>query len=426
MATYTAIAFDSLIEPGSSKSMITANTILEKKNVAANAEADVSSPKLGKRHNTPTPLTIDRKYHWSQISPTLYATPEPTPLPTSPTSFSPSPYVINHKRRGPSLLRSSSQHDVAGPKQAVIDEGVVDANVVVLTPIPTEEKDMNAILDCGNLGDGSTISSVNGCLSRKDGIVGGMTLNLESVNELQDSIHPDKNNNEEEHRFGLQQYLNLATPGSEYFDAWDDLSSESGLQLSLHHAEAELREIRLSLSRETEKRNEAEERLNKMQCEWQKLREQLSLVGINLQADPSALEEEEGETVAEDVCCQLNVGQFVSDSIDRATAKAEIEMERRIETKNVEIARLWDKLRYYETMNSEMSQRNQEAMENARRVREGGNRWQKRLLFWGSISAGTAVVVGTGVLVWSYLDIGGGSSTQTDHSVATDHQTQHR
>lgn len=425
MPTFTAIAFDScFIQPASSNSMITANTVVEKEHVAASAEADVSTPKLGRRHNTPTPLTIDRKYHWSQISPTLYATPQPAPLPTSPTSFSPSPYVINHKRRGPSLLRSSSQCNVVGPKQAAVGEGVVplkDASVTVLTPIPTETKDMNVNLDCSsNLGDGSSSSSVSGCLSRKEGMmVGSMTLNLEPVNEIQDSIHSDN-------RFGPQQYLNLATPGSEYFDAWDELSSESGLQLSLHHAEAELREISLSLSMETEKRNQAEERLNKMQCEWQKLREQLSLVGINLQADPSRVFEQEGEPgvdLAEDLSRELNVGRFVSESIDRAKEKAEIEMERRIETKNIEIARLWDKLHYYETMNSEMSQRNQEAMENARRVREGGMKWQRRLWFWGSITAAAAVVVGTGVLGWSYLDKrrGGPSMEAMDNQTNSTH-----
>ncbi|CAN1225582.1 hypothetical protein LINPERPRIM_LOCUS2515 [Linum perenne] len=40
----------------------------------------------------------------------------------------------------------------------------------------------------------------------------------------------------------------------------------------------------------------------------------------------------------------------------------EAEMETQIEAKNFEIARLMDRLRYYEAVNHEMSQRNQEAV----------------------------------------------------------------
>lgn len=36
-----------------------------------------------------------------QMSPSLYATPTEIPLPNSPSSFPPSPYIVNHKGRGP-------------------------------------------------------------------------------------------------------------------------------------------------------------------------------------------------------------------------------------------------------------------------------------------------------------------------------------
>jgi hypothetical protein len=46
--------------------------------------------------------------------PALYTTPETTSLPDSPSSFPGtwSPYLINHKRRGPGLIKTPSQGDV--------------------------------------------------------------------------------------------------------------------------------------------------------------------------------------------------------------------------------------------------------------------------------------------------------------------------
>jgi len=53
----------------------------------------------------------------------LYATPESTPLPDSPTSLLPplSPYVINHKRRGPRLFKSLSDKHVIERKVDEVD-----------------------------------------------------------------------------------------------------------------------------------------------------------------------------------------------------------------------------------------------------------------------------------------------------------------
>lgn len=66
--------------------------------------------------------TSERKAPWPQIKPALYATPEIPPLPGSPTSFPPSPYVIDHKRRGPRLLKSSSVVDVAAKGEDVAEQ----------------------------------------------------------------------------------------------------------------------------------------------------------------------------------------------------------------------------------------------------------------------------------------------------------------
>ena len=138
---------------------------------------------------------------------------------------------------------------------------------------------------------------------------------------------------------------------------------------SLHadlSSEAELREMRLSLLMEIEKRKQAEEALNNMQSLWQRLGQQLSLVGLALPADPTVVAE--GEQLdcdpAEELCQQVDVSRFVSESIGRgvARAEAEMEMEALIESKNFEIARLNDRLHFYEVVNREMYQRNQDAL----------------------------------------------------------------
>lgn len=79
MPIFTPVTLDRFFEPGSHN--------LSERSSFVTAKVDQSIPRRS-------------------ISPALYATPETTPLPPdsqlSPSSFSPvSPYVINHKRRGP-------------------------------------------------------------------------------------------------------------------------------------------------------------------------------------------------------------------------------------------------------------------------------------------------------------------------------------
>lgn len=146
-----------------------------------------------------------------------------------------------------------------------------------------------------------------------------------------------------------------------------ELSSESGhgQQLSVCDLETELSEMRLSLLMEIEKRKQAEESLNNLRNQWQRIREQLSLVGLTLPADPTVAEHEQlGSDPVEELGQQLYLARFVSNSIGRAIAKAEMEaeLEDQIESKNFEIARLCDKLHNYEAMNQEMVQRNQDVL----------------------------------------------------------------
>lgn len=148
------------------------------------------------------------------------------------------------------------------------------------------------------------------------------------------------------------------------FLLYAELSTDSGLQPSLRALEEELRGIRLSLLMEIEKRKQAEDALQNMQNCWWTLREQLSLVGLTLTADPTVGTEQIVADAAEELSQQVHAARFVSEAIGRGIAKAEAEavMEAQLKAKNFEIARLWDRLHYYEAVNHEMSQRNQEAV----------------------------------------------------------------
>lgn len=145
-----------------------------------------------------------------------------------------------------------------------------------------------------------------------------------------------------------------------------ELSSVSATQNSAYDVEAELREMRLSLLMEIEKRKQAEDSLNNMKSQWESIRQGLRLVGIILPAGLSTVAEAEqlNSDPVEDLCQQLYVARFISNTIGRATVRAEVEMEMeaQLESKNFEIARILERLHCYETMNREMSQRNQEAV----------------------------------------------------------------
>lgn len=145
-----------------------------------------------------------------------------------------------------------------------------------------------------------------------------------------------------------------------------ELSSAGSLQSSMRDLDSEVREIRVNLLMEIERRKPAEDAFNSMERQWESLREKLSAVGVILSSASAIVMEDGGlkSDIAEDVCHQVSVARFVADAVGRGVAKAEVEkeMESLVESKNFEIARLIDRLHYYETMNSEMSNRNQEAM----------------------------------------------------------------
>ncbi|KAL7612560.1 hypothetical protein Lser_V15G07247 [Lactuca serriola] len=373
MPTFTTIALHSLIEPKASKSMAAG------KNGSDSKQGNQVNDTDKQPDSNNSTETKERKHHWTQISPALYATPDPTPLPLipdSPSSFTPSPYIVNHKGRGPRLLKTFSEKDAAlldAKTSETIDEKINGTDDIDISNDPAVEQD-------------NSISNPN----------------LEQDNETDDFFDPQDSLSVRSSTDGVN------TSASEFYDAWEELSSEIGSQSSRSDFETELREMKLSLLVEMEKRKQAEEKINDMKNQWGRIREQLSLVGLNL----TNLEEDQS---ADDLSNQVHVIRFVSDSIGRGIGKAEVEaeMELLLDSKNFEIARLLDRLKYYEAVNREMSQRNQESMETMRSVRQRRKRRQKWI--WGSIVA--VVTVGSAALVWSNVSIEKGSiSTDSDSS----------
>ncbi|KAF7850166.1 hypothetical protein BT93_L5787 [Corymbia citriodora subsp. variegata] len=433
MPTFTAIALDRLLEPGTSRSVDkSVNSPMPVPKSKPSRPEPVPNAKLERRRST---SIMERKVQRPQMTPALYATPETTPVPDSPSSFPPSPYIINHKRRGPRLVKSLSVDDVSSRKKGM-DEGNTNSNlteakseeVASAGDVPVTFTIVNTVGDEHvNSSDGCDVGSSDraassalevGTSNLNNGFVGETDTHIpvpstpEREVDCEDFYDPQESmsytsNTEGEDNGTAERSVKFATPMGEFFDAWEELSSEGGAQSSLRDLEEELRGIRLSLLMEIEKRKQAEETLSNMQSNWQRIRQQLSLAGLTLPADLSLESDQLNVEAAEQLNQQVQLARFVAEAIGRGMAKAEadMEMEAQLEAKNFEIARLCDRLHYYEAVNHEMSQRNQEAVETARRLRQQRKRRQRWV--WGSIAV--ALSLGASALAWSYLPTGDGS-----------------
>ncbi|AES95021.1 hypothetical protein MtrunA17_Chr5g0404591 [Medicago truncatula] len=431
MPTYTAIAFDRFLETGASKP------------IDKPAPTSMPVPKVQKLERTTSAPPVKNKVPRPRLKPALYTTPEVKQLPVvdSPSSFPPSPYIINHKRRGPRLHKSSSEASVLSKKNVSSDEKVDDKSFDTCAassagdlqfsftnPEPVEKELLNGV--CGGEFDRSNGSELmNGHKepensSFANGLIreNGPALNTARDTDIEDFFDPQDSmsftsNTDVEENAGTDLSMKFSSPGGEFYDAWEELSSDAATQNSASDVEAELREMRLSLLMEIEKRKQAEESLNNMRNQWQSIRQGLYLAGIILPADLTAVAEGEqlNSDPVEDLCQQLYVARFISNTIGRATVRTEVEMEMeaQLESKNFEIARLMERLHCYETMNHEMSQRNQEAVEMARRERQRKSKKQKWI--WGSLT--TVIALGTAAVAWSYLPAGGESYSAEDHPV---------
>ncbi|CAL1360867.1 unnamed protein product [Linum trigynum] len=456
MPTFSAIALDRLLEPGASKSVDKSTP--PSGYLVAKPKPPPPRSTLHRRNST---SITERSPHRPQLTPSLYTTPEATPVPpSSPTSYTSSPYIINHKRRGPRLSKSASVDNIASQRKALDKdeaEGSSKSAESQVDDVAREKPAALARLDFDKAEPKTVIPEISkekelpngirnmspkalqinghheGAKARSNGKVGITNLRHGILKEndssgardsdIEDFFDPQESmshasNTDSEDNIGSSAMQSSSVQMAEFFDAWEELSSESGIQSALHDFQSELRGTRLSLLMEIEKRRQAEDALKTVESQWQRIRQQLALAGLTVPRCPIDVAEsdEPNSTTdpAEELCQQLDVVRFVSSSIGRGIARAEmeVEMEAQLEAKNFEIARLVDRLRYYEAVNREMSQRNQEAVEMARRNRQVQKRRQRWV--WGSIAA--AITLGTAALAWSYLPPRDGSAASTSSS----------
>nr|GEW71568.1 hypothetical protein CTI12_AA239310 [Tanacetum cinerariifolium]GEY02032.1 hypothetical protein CTI12_AA239310 [Tanacetum cinerariifolium] len=433
MPTFTTVALDNLIEPKASKLAEVGRTKSDPKLNKNNGNSTLTRQASG----IPNTMTIERKHHWTQISPALYATPKQTPVPDSPPlSFPASPYIVDHKRRGPRLSKTFSE-DYSVLSKTVADEKTLEIRKSLEAEDIQSSKAFDIVdsVSCDVKGTHVKFQP-NVVLGKAEDIRTSKVSNiiedkhvkfdiskksdiLERDGELDDFFDPNdsmsvRSSTDLESSHALERSLNANTPFAEFYDAWEELASETGIQHTATDAEGELRELRMGFLMEVEKRKQAETRLNDMRSQWGRIREQLSVIGLSLPADPTILEDEPANDPGEDLCRQVDLLCSVSNSVGRGIAKAEleVEMESQMQSKNFEIARLLDRLHYYEAVNHEMSQRNQESIETMRRLKQRRKRRQRWI--WGSI--GVAITLGSAALAWSYLPTAKGSSPPTPES----------
>lgn len=216
-STFTAIAFDRLIEPGAPKSVV-----------------KPPNSKLERGHSS-----TEKKMHRRHLSPSLYATPEVTPVLDSPSSsFPPSPYIVNHKRRGPPLLKSVSQGDVSLNQRATEGETVgengrkSDSEIEVLTeavPVtttvsnPREEVGVNGFHD-GNVGSSNLDYRSVGTEDSSKSVAVNLERDCECEGEgffdPQESMSVTSNIDVEDSS-GVERSLKVTTPLGDFYDAWE-------------------------------------------------------------------------------------------------------------------------------------------------------------------------------------------------------------
>ncbi|XP_059313408.1 uncharacterized protein LOC132064445 [Lycium ferocissimum] len=354
MPTYTAIAFENLLEPRKS-------SYAKQQQLTNERNEEEEEEKVAPANHI-------------YISPALYITPEPAPIPeTSSGSLSPSPYVVNHKRRG----GGSGGAAFANRK---LDEQVNNENTDLdLNLNLKEEEELLAVED-----NSFEEEEDEGFLDPRCDV-----FSIGSVNEVMKGL----------------DCRSIVSAQGEFFDADEDFSLEgSSLNGSASGAniELELRATRLKLLEEIERRKTAEDALNMMRCQWQNISNVLSGSGLTLPSPSDVIGGMQFDNASiEQLSQEVIVTRFVAEAIGKGQARAEAELaaESILESKNQEISRLRDRLRYYEAVNHEMSQRNQEIIDVARKQRQR-KRTQRKWL-WGCI--GLSAAIGVSVVAYNYL-----------------------
>ncbi|THF99694.1 hypothetical protein TEA_001096 [Camellia sinensis var. sinensis] len=428
MPSISTLAWETLLEPrvrDSFKNTLNSQQQIPKSSIVVDDE-DEEEKKNKKRTQTPNHI---------YISPALYTTPAPAPIPDSSFPLSPSPYVVNHKRRGgdavarraggfdetPQLKSppdgetdSNSNGDVVVVVEEVVDDGVFGMET------GGEDRDggsVVAVVDdffdprCESVSVGSSAGVDDfgkqvGCPSFVSN-QGEFFDASEVLGFAQLTVrYPLNIEQDEVCRYSFQKSRwNKMRFAVTVFRNQDDFSTDGSTSNFSSYGpriESELRATRLSLLEEIEKRKAAEYAVGQMYTQWQRLGNLLSQVGLTFPTAPNATSMQFEIDSLEQLCQELLVTRFVAEAIGRGQARAEAEIaaEVIIESKDQEISRLRDRLQYYEAVNREMSQRNQEVMEVARRQRQR-RKTQRRRWLWGCV--GLSVAIGTSVIAYSYL-----------------------
>ncbi|KAG0468344.1 hypothetical protein HPP92_017672 [Vanilla planifolia] len=327
----------------------------------------------------------------SFYNPSLYAVPTPVHIPDhSSIAFSPTTYVINHKRRD----AQSGSGDVNRTAEFEVPLGVVDSYG----------------------GDGEGLL----------GMVGGQT-DQNTDERLVDLEVVDRQIEKEDHDFlDTLESVTVCTSGSdvedghsprcvwmgkqlsvhsrsqdEYHDAAEEFCSDGSLSssspLSKRNYHNEMHTLRISLIEQSNKIKVVESSLLCMTQHWEKLLKCLSQLGL-LSSEMQDFGNLENDIDPSALCQEIVVLKFVSEAIATDMAKDEVReaFKETIFAKNHEISRLKHQMLYYEAMNHEMSLRNQEIVDLARKRRKRTRRW-----IWSFV--GLSITVGASLLAYAYL-----------------------
>lgn len=218
MPTYTHVALDRLLEPGSRHTL------------------QKPPPAPVKMDRAPTPIPSPRKpILRRQMAPALYATPETTPVPpdspSSPSSYPPaSPYIINHKRRGPRLLKSQSLGNDDGGSH--LSEIATRAHSGTFVPVLEEEEAHTSDEKLfEEMADVLQTEQIDG---EKDEIEG---ISKEFEGDGMDTVRNEEKKVEKDEFLDLQESMSIAsedgnvierswkpsTPIGEFYDAFEGM-----------------------------------------------------------------------------------------------------------------------------------------------------------------------------------------------------------
>ncbi|KAL2654202.1 hypothetical protein R1flu_022330 [Riccia fluitans] len=416
----------------------------------------------------------------------------PRPRSPSPTDFSPSPYVVNHKRRVPNGLdnKRASQQNGFHVSEKIPGSRPTESQ----DPVPRSGKE-NVSLDSPSLNGLEGKQGHEARLSQSS----SLTRELESNNSgggreyhhevkkknFDDSFrHGSRVTATEEKLKGrragwerrdmsskaddtrgkqkLEERLEQQTSArertkidsgsassstssphvppsdsssitaEEWFDAPDaplseDSSDDEGFRNTPGKSIPSSRgapdpDIASHLAEEIKRRIKAEEALKALQQQRDGMVQLLSSAGVSLSPSDSSLLGENGleMRISQFEAERLSVARTVAVAVAIGAVKAEAEAELQsvLAEKSKEIARLRDKLQYYETLNHEMSQRNQEAIEIARQTRRRRRRRQRfaALGFSAAICVGVSAAVMYHYVSWEQIkSLTQGSAFSGDH-----------